>query len=361
MISKRKFVGLAGSALISLPFTEVVSADVNGQTSLKSIASKKGIEIATAYNGENDSAVQGLISHHCDTVTPENALKARELFPHGPELPSVQRMDELVQFCQQAGLNVHGHTLFWHQSFPEWLDHADFSNSIQAHNKLIEFVCQRYPDIASYDVVNEPLSDSHFGYRRFSQLATRGDAFLDHLFKHTRLHAPQAKLVINDYNLSCSRDFCARKRDSLLFALEQLLNRNAPIDAVGLQAHLLPKLPFNERTLSSFISAIDSLGLSVYISELDVNDIGLADKEAERDRQIADIYGEYLELVLGHKCVKRLGFWGLSDRYHWIVWGYAPFKRKSGVPRPALFDKDLNPKQSYFAVLRALENAPVRP
>ncbi len=75
---------------------------------------------------------------------------------------------------------------------------------------------------------------------------------------------------------------------------------------------------------------------------------------------MAAIYKDYLGTVLEHDNVKRLGFWGLSDAEHWIVHGYAPFKRKRGTPRPALFDDRYQPKPAFFAVAEALKQAPTR-
>ena len=86
----------------------------------------------------------------------------------------------------------------------------------------------------------------------------------------------------------------------------------------------------------------------------------LRERDEDIDALIAEIYGDYLSAVLEHGNVRRVGFWGLSDAAHWIVRGYAPFRRKTGTPRPALFDQEYRPKPAFHAVADALRHAPTR-
>ena len=159
--------------------------------------------------------------------------------------------------------------------------------------------------IDSWDVVNEPFSDGASQFRKHPVLDEFGDAFIRFLFLQARRLAPEAKLVLNDYNLSCGAGFCQRKRDHALFAIERLLKSGTHIDAIGIQAHLLKRWPVRKTSLSTFVRGLDDLGLDVHISEMDVNDVDMPTDIARRDALIAEIYGDYLSAVLEHRSVEK--------------------------------------------------------
>lgn len=357
-IDRRRFL----SGLASLPLAaafDTAQAAARPEPSLREAAADSGLSIGSAYNGGR-ADIEALIAHHCDVVTPENALKAGMLAPDGLRTARHEEMDAIALFCRRAGLGLHGHTLFWHQSLPDWLDRPTWAEATRAHRQLIRHVTARYPDIISWDVINEPLADNDDGYRDIRLLEKFGDDFLAFLFETTRDAAPDAKLVLNDYALSCGAPFCARKRDTLLGTIDRLLGRGVPIDVVGIQAHLVPEWPIIATDLKRFLVDLEDRGIAVYVSEMDVNDIGLPDDVETRDRLVADIYRDYLEAVLDHRNVTRLAFWGLSDAAHWIVEGHAPYRRSSGHPRPALFDETLTPKPAFDAVLDVLRRSAPR-
>ncbi len=317
--------------------------------------------MSTAYNGGGSADLEALIVHHCDIVTPENALKPGFLAPKRTSTLAFGRMDATATFCRVHGLRLHGHTLHWHQTQPAWLNAAGSGTFVRDYTAYVGQVMSRYADLVdSWDVINEPFSDRMAGYRRNPVLDAFGDDFLIFLFRTARRAAPRAKLLLNDYSLSCGETYCQRKRDTALGTIERLMKVGVPIDGVGLQAHLLPTQPVRQKPLSAFLRSLNDLGLEVFITEMDVNDIQLPEHIATRDKMIAQIYRDYLGIVLEHKNVKRLGFWGLSDAAHWIVHGYAPFRRKIGPPRPALFDEHYQPKPAFFAVAEALKQAPAR-
>lgn len=359
----RRTVLSGGAALLlgGVAGTSVAGAANPDGPSLKEIAAARNLQISSAYNGWEDPRLLELLVRHWNVITPENALKAAEISSADGTRFTPDKMDEIADFCGRNSLGLHGHALYWHQSLPAWLGSTSIKDAERAHAKLLRYVMTRYPQIQSWDVVNEPISDHTEGYRENTILSEKGDAFLKFLFTTARQLAPHATLVLNDYNLSCGAAFCDSKRSTLLRTLERLLHQGTPIDALGVQAHLVPRWPVVPKKVQAFLQDVSDLGLDVHVSEMDVNDIDLPENEVERDHLIAQIYKDYLDAVLSQDNVKRIGFWGLTDRFHWIVEGYAPFKRGKGTPRPALFDQDLRPKPAFFAVADALRAAPVRP
>ena len=358
--SRRDIVRLATGALTLLAGSGTTSTSAMAQSGLKNIAQTKGIEIGSAFNGWFHKPLLQLLIDNCDIITPENAMKATNISTDDGRNLMPGAMDDIADFCAQHRLKLHGHTLFWHQSLPEWLRTDDLNRLKQAHLRHLRFLLSRYPQATSWDVVNEVMSDRRRHYRALPVLDTHGDAFIAFLFETARRLVPTAKLVINDYNLACGSAFCEGKRERLLVALERLLRKGVPIDAVGIQGHLVPRWPIVPSSLQAFLQDIEDLNLEVFITELDVNDIDLPDEISARDRSVAQIYGDFLDAALESRAVKRVSFWGLTDKFHWIVEGYAPFSRTSSAPRPALFDQKLQPKRAYFAVHDALARAPNR-
>ncbi len=360
-MNRRSFLAGAAASVAAVATPSAQPKPFRTEVSLKALAAEKSLEISTAYYGGRGFNLENLIAHHCDIVTPETAMKPEVLAPRRSGKLAFEQMDAIASFCRANALRLHGHALYWHQTQPAWLNDAESGTFVRDYMAYTRKVMTRYADLTvSWDVINEPFSDRALGYRKGPVLDRHGDEFLLFLFRIARRAAPKAKLLINDYGLSCGAAYCQRKRDTALATVERLMKTGLSIDAVGLQAHLLPTQPVHKSTLNAFIRGLGELGLEVYITELDVNDIELPQNIAKRDKLIAAIYSDYLGGVLENDNVKRLGFWGLSDAGHWIVTGHAPFKRKHGAPRPALFDGDLQPKPAFFAVVDALKQAPNR-
>ena len=70
------------------------------------------------------------------------------------------------------------------------------------------------------------------------------------------------------------------------------------------------------------------------------------------DRAVADIYREYLEIVLTQPALIAVITWGLSDRYTWLRKS-SPRSDEADV-RPLPLDGNLNPKLAWEASANAL-------
>jgi endo-1,4-beta-xylanase len=98
------------------------------------------------------------------------------------------------------------------------------------------------------------------------------------------------------------------------------------------------------------------LGLEVYITEMDVEDLELPGDIPTRDRLVAEMYRGYLEIVLHHPAVKAVLTWGFTDKYSWL--NHVRHQRPDGLPkRPLPFDADLRPKPAFDAMIEALQKA----
>lgn len=125
-----------------------------------------------------------------------------------------------------------------------------------------------------------------------------------------------------------------------------LKSKNAPIHALGIEAHLNYQgftRNFDTAAFRTFLSNVAARGLYIFITELDVLDDGLkATPISTRDAGVADVYTRFLTTTLQEPAVKVVNTFGLSDRYTWLQ---EDFPRTDGAPRrPLPFDDNLQPK-----------------
>jgi endo-1,4-beta-xylanase len=329
--------------------------------SLKALGAEKGIEVGSCFSGTDDAIVRSLLVRHAAIITPEWCLKPHFLKPTWTEPYRFADADATHAFADASGLAMHGHTLFWHGDRAQWADGLAREAAEERYGAFLAAVIGRYPDLPSWDIANEVIADPEPGLLRSEPLlAAHGLDFVASLFRRARALAPAAKLVLNDYNLECGQDWCTTKQEKAIALIDKLLAAGAPIDAVGIQSHLSSRYGAGIEMTLSFCDQVATRGLAVYLSELDVNDVAFPDAVPERDLAVANLYRVYLSALLSHRAVKRVVFWGLADRDHWMVRDTTDDARPQGKARPALFDAAGRPKAAFFAVADALRRAPAR-
>lgn len=308
----------------------------------------------TAAHLASDADFRAAITRECGSITPEIELKWAYLEPAQGHLDFADA-DRLASFAASTGKAMHGHALLWHKSIAPWAAEALSGQPDWAIvRRFLSSVIPRYGNVTrTWDVVNEPMDMGHRedGLRPSPYLKAFGPDYIRRALEDARLFAPKAKLFINefgvDYDLPWERD----KRYLLLKLLERLKAAGAPIDGVGLQAHLdlSRQSAFSETVLADFLNQLGALGLEIRISELDVKEAATALPVAERDRRVAEAVQRYLDVALDNRAVGSITCWGLSDRYSWL----APPGGKAGLNRGLPLDGDLRPKAMYQAISEA--------
>jgi endo-1,4-beta-xylanase len=127
-----------------------------------------------------------------------------------------------------------------------------------------------------------------------------------------------------------------------------LRERNVPLHAVGLQAHLVAGRNIDRDGLQRFLAELVALKLDVLITELDVVDYELPGEIGERDARVAALADRFLGAVCEVVRPKAILTWGLSDRYSWVP---TYFKRADGKPnRPLPLDAEFKPKPLFDVI-----------
>lgn len=224
----------------------------------------------------------------------------------------------------------------------------------------IRAVAGRYRGrISSWDVVNEAiqLKDGQpEGMRNAFWYQMLGPRYLDTAFRAAHQADPDAVLCYNDYGLENDTPDGESKRAAVLAMLVGFKKRGVPVHALGIQSHLRAGETHGFGPgLSRFIWAIRDLGLSVYVTELDVDDSRLSGSTAARDAIVAETYKRYLDLILATRSVSTIITWGVWDTAH-----RTGATATSGplAERPLTFGPDGEIKPASWVVEHGFERAP---
>lgn len=334
---------------------------------LRASARTKGLLFGAAVNYNNlssDQAYANLVAQQCGILVPANELKWQALRP-SPSQFNFTRADWMAQFARRNGMLFRGHTLVWHNGLPNWF--AKTVNKQNAEKFLREHISRVAGHYAgqmhSWDVVNEaidPRGQRGDMLRNTPWLRFLGPDYIDLAFRMAAEADPRAILTYNDFGIEHDTPQAETKRAAVLRLLERLKSRGTPIQALGIQAHLFGHPDgVNFTQIRRFLRNVADLGLEIMITELDVNDQQLPRDPALRDRAVANVYADFLEVVLDQPAVTAVITWGISDRYTWLS-STKPRKDGAGL-RPLPFDAQLKPKPAWQSLTSAIAQAPTRP
>lgn len=305
---------------------------------LRDLAVARNIQIGYAslpfyYHRPDGGIYAATAASEFNLVTPENSMKMDAVNPL-PGRYEFADIDNLISFAQLNDMSVHGHPVIWHRQLPDWVLDVDEA-TLQGHmREHIDRLMGRYKnDVAIWDVVNEAIGDNG-GFRDSIWYQAMGENYLDIAFKQARSIAPEATLLLNDFDIA----FNGPKADTLFNLLDDLKERDVPIDGVGFQLHVFSSFnQFNE-VRENFQKVADR-GLDIYITELDVA-LNTGDSLAVQ----AQVYQSIVEVCLQQPRCKAIQTWGFTDQYS--------FRE---IYQPLMFDKSYQPKPAYQAIQNALQ------
>ena len=340
---------------------------------LRKLAAEKGLLYGTtiaATQITSDHPFADLVRHEAGLVVAENEMKWQVMNRGAPGDDDYAPADTIADFASANQLVLRGHNLLWYHRTPTWF--FDLTDRQQRERAVVDHIRQlagRYRGrIHSWDVVNEPIEPKDGrpdGLRTEVFLETLGPEYLDLAYRTAREVDPNARLVVNEYDVELDAPEHEARRIALLHLLERMRRSGTPIDAVGIQAHLtaVGGPPFSAPLLRRFLAEIASLGLTIQITELDVTDESAPVDVTVRDRLVADTYRRFLDAALDEPAVKMVVTWGLSDRHSWIVRRetyQTKWRTDDAASRPLPFDSDLEAKPAFDAIVGALAHTPQR-
>jgi endo-1,4-beta-xylanase len=328
---------------------------------LKDAASPSGLLVGTAVTGaqlKNPEFAQ-LVHAQANIVVAENAFKMGPLRP-GPGSFNFREADEIAEYAHANGIKLRGHNFVWHRQLPAWFESCvTKDNAAQVMDLHISTVGGRYAGrLHSWDVVNEAieLKDGRAdGLRDSPWLKLMGPGYIDAAYHAARKADPKARLFYNEYGIEGEDAASEQKRQAVLALLRGMLERDVPIDGLGVQSHLTGGHVYGQG-VRRLIRQAHGMGLRVMLTELDVNDRELAAASPARDAAVAETYGQYLRYALADGYVSGVLTWGLTDGATWL--NHEQSRTDGVMERPLPFDSHLAPKAAFVAQRRALSRAP---
>ena len=323
-------------------------------------AGKFDIGAAAPQHAFMSKKLMNLMYKQFSILTPENELKpdsvldvsrSRKLAAEDETAVAVHfdAAKPLLEYAQKTGTKVHGHVLIWHSQTPEAFFHEGYDTKkplvsreimlARMENYIREVLTQTeelYPGvIVSWDVVNEAIDDGTNWIRKGSRWTqVIGEDFVNYAFEYARKYAAEGVLLYyNDYNTAYTG-----KLYGIIKMIKPLIEAGT-IDGYGFQMHHTTGQPTNGQ-ITAAVEKIAALGIKLRVSEMD---IGIT-KYTETSLQAqADKYKVMMELMLRFADqTEAVQVWGLTDNMSWRSQSY-----------PLLFDKNMNPKPAFYAVLEA--------
>jgi endo-1,4-beta-xylanase len=338
---------------------------------------KVGVAVSGRVSSGMDPSAAELAALQYNRATPENAFKWQSIqnmegaFNFGPA-------EAFLDFAEQSGMEVHGHTIVWHQQVPGWVFQAPGGGAatreqvlarLEAHMAaLSERIGSR---VHYWDVVNEAFNDD--GSLRVTPWRTTiGDDYLEQAFMLADRFFPDAKLVYNDFGMEN-----AGKREGVADLVRTLKSKGIRIDAVGSQGHFRLDTP-SVMAIEQSILAFSEAGAEVLVTEMDVDVLPPAAQNQGADlstnaalsaqlnpyaeclptaiaAQAARRWGEIFELFVRHSDkISSVTLWGVSDGYSWLNNWPVNGRTNYGL----LFDRNLQPKAAWQSVIEASGASP---
>jgi endo-1,4-beta-xylanase len=310
------------------------------------VGRQDGVPLGAGLREENlysDPIYRNTFTANFDSLSPENALKM-DLVEPAPGIYNFELPDALVDYAVRHDKAVRGHTLVWGLQLPQWITTPaplwTRSALLGVMHDYITTVMHHYAGrIESWDVVNEAINEDG-SYVPNIWYEVIGPSYVEDAFRFAHAADPTATLTYND-----GFDAIGTPKAEAVFAMvRDLRSRGVPIDAVGIENHvLLPGYP-SESQLQAVMMRYAALGLRVEITEMDVGIQAIGGATPANEQQQALAYRAAAAACWDVAACQRMTTWGVGDAVSWLGIAEAPL----------LFSATYQPKPAFFAVRSAL-------
>ncbi len=225
--------------------------------------------------------------------------------------------DKTYNFARDNHISFRYHTIVWGSQYPSWittLSPEDFQAEVEEYMAAI---AERYPLIDQIDVLNENMHLNSYNQQEHSTgmpyfragLGGPGVTGYDWaiwLFEKARYYFPNAKLVMNDFELETN----TAGLNEMLAVIKVLRDRGL-IDGIGTQAHYFSIDNISKTTLQNALNNMANSGVPIYVTEMDMK--GSSSNEATQ----LSSYQNAFPVYWNHPAVAGITLWGYVDGQTW--------------------------------------------
>jgi GH35 family endo-1,4-beta-xylanase len=214
-----------------------------------------------------------------------------------------------LRWLKDHHFNIRGHVLVW----PGWNNlpkpvrdlrgtprQGEIPEVVRAHIRERAEATRDW--VSEWDVLNEPFTNHDL-------MDIFGPEIMVDWFKTAHEAMPKVTLVFNDFSnqdATTDREHVAHFEKTARF----LLDHGAPVNALGLQAHIGGQPNAPEHVLATLDRYWNEFKLPVRITEFDVR---TSDEELQ-----ADYTRDFFILAFSHPSVMGIQVWGFWEKSHWI-------------------------------------------
>jgi endo-1,4-beta-xylanase len=329
---------------------------------LRELAKKRGFQIGAMISGENFQGMN-IFTREFNRLVSEDFHWAN--IRPGRDAYDFKHTDLLVAFAERNHIPVEAHHLVWGapEHLPGWLVLGNFSKKelLAILHDHINTVVSRYKGrVHTWSIANEVTSRRLWGNGEGDFWYTHiGPEYVELSFRWAREADPNAVLMLNENDNESTRTTTNRKiTDSMYDLVKKLRARGVPIDAVGMQMHILlpfgpdQKHPPTKQDVVSVMKRFAGLGVDIYVTEFDLNLHEIRGGRKEKWAFEAKVYKDMLEACLEVPACKGFSIFGISDKYSWYNTSGDDLNLPKTEPLP--FDDNYDPKPAYYAMQEVL-------
>ena len=272
-------------------------------------------------------AYRQVIWDNFNHVVPTIGMQWTQYNSNGPSIP-----DTAIALVKSKGLGVTGASVVWQKDAwptPNIYRSAQSPDPVVLHTALVNDrlseagILRRFsdsgagPTISEWKILNEPIHEEYF-WQAFTppsaniyadEVATLTDFFI-----RARAIRPNSILSVNEYGILNSNPNNDNAVIEYRDLVQSLLNAGAPIDQIGVQAHI-SRTDVTKADMHRRIDILAQTGLSIEITEFDARDDLAVPQLTPAQQQ--QVFQDLLEVSFENTNVDGFIMWGFWDLGHW--------------------------------------------
>lgn len=301
------------------------------------LAPEKSAEYERHFNKLFNFAVVGT---YWDFIEPKRGQQNRQWFER--ETALAEKMNLRIQAAPVLWGTIEFGT-------PKWLPRKREELKSVLENHVRSILEKNQKSVEDWEIVNEPLAPKTDFFATYA-----GNDYIEKAFLTARQTSPSARLMINEYGVFGSFEKHNYNREKYFDLVKKLLEKNASVDVVGIQAHANGEW-FAPSDVAAELERYAKLGKPIQITEFSAQTLEYDDRKTPlkisgnykngvwNQKKQAEFYREFYTVAFGNKAVEAITTWGLDDERAWL-------------PGIGLIDEKGNAKPNYETLDRLINH-----